>query len=100
VIALDGHPRARAGIRRARFGGGLAMAAIAGLLAYRAGVPTEDVLIRALIAGVVGHLACWALAIAYFRAVALAEIEHAVATRGAAVEAARRAREEELQESA
>ena len=72
------------------------MAVLAGWLAHRVGVPGQEVLVRALLAGVVGHLVAWAGAIAWFRVVARAEITTALEERQTRVDAAKRRREQEL----
>lgn len=89
-ITLASHPPAMAAIRRARATGGLAAFVLVGLLALRAGVPDADALVRALLAGVAGHLVTWLAAQAVWRHVVLSQVR--------AVEAARRERREQLLE--
>lgn len=84
-IRLSKHPRARAGIRRAKGTAGLAAFLLVGLLALRAHLPAPDAAARALLGGVVGYFIGWGVAVTVWRQIALAELE-----------AARRRREERL----
>jgi hypothetical protein len=68
------HPRAAAQVRRAKGWGGLGGFAIAGLLSLQAGVPTFDVCLRALVAGVVGYILAWACSVTIWRHLVLAEL--------------------------
>ncbi len=77
TISVREHPRACRGVRRARAAAGLAGFLIAALMAHRAHLPAFDVLVRALVAGVVAHVVGWRLAVAYWRAAILAELEAA-----------------------
>jgi len=83
LVSLADHPRAAPAIRRARAWGGLAGFVLIGLAGLLAGLPIEDVLLRALAGGVGGHLALWLASILLWRHVLRAE----------ALQAARRARE-------
>ena len=74
-MSIGAHPRAKRGVRRARSAAGLAAFIIAALVAHRANLPAFDVLIRALVAGVVAHVVAWRLAVAYWKAVIVAELE-------------------------
>jgi hypothetical protein len=68
------HPRAGAQVRRAKGLGGLGGFAIAGLLSLQAGVPTFDVGLRALVAGVTGYMLAWACSVTVWRHLVLAEL--------------------------
>ena len=93
VMSVGAHPRARRSVRRARAFGGLLGFAVALLLSLRAGVPAWDATARALIAGIVVHLAAWRVAVAVWRQLMLAELERLRARRLARAEPARGAAE-------
>jgi hypothetical protein len=76
-IAVTAHPRASRSVRRVRAAAGLAGFLIALLLSLRSGVPAWDATARALIAGVALHLAGWAIAVAVWRQLILAELQAA-----------------------
>jgi hypothetical protein len=85
-LRIAEHPCARAGVRRARGLGGLAGFLIGAWLAHRVALPVTDVLARGLLTGIGCHVAAWLLAIAYWRAAILAELETARRSREAALE--------------
>lgn len=97
TIRIPDHPRAAAGVRRARGLGGLVGFLLGGWLAHRAGLPDFDVLLRALGAGIGVHCLAWLLAVAYWRAAIQAELETARARRE---EAVREAADRVLREAA
>jgi hypothetical protein len=72
--SVANHPRARYQVRRAKGWGGIAGFAIAGYLSYKAGVPTFDVGLRALVAGIVGYMLAWMCAVAVWRHLVQAEL--------------------------
>jgi hypothetical protein len=72
------HPRARYQVRRAKGWGGIAGFLIAGYLSYKAGVPTFDVVLRALVFGIVGYMIAWMCAVTVWRQLVLAELRAAV----------------------
>jgi hypothetical protein len=74
-ITIGAHPRARRSVRRARALGGLLGFLMTIALSHNAGVPAFDATARALIAGVVVHLAAWAIAVAVWKQIMLAELE-------------------------
>ena len=76
--SVANHPRARYQVRRAKGWGGIAGFAIAGYLSYKAGVPTADVGMRALIAGIVGYMLAWMCAVTVWRHLVQAEIRAAL----------------------
>ncbi|HEY2477633.1 MAG TPA: hypothetical protein VGI17_02790 [Solirubrobacterales bacterium] len=73
AIRLSDHPRATRQIELARGWGGIGAFVLVGLLALHAGVPAASAGLRALIAGVVGYVACWFLAVLVWRHLAVAE---------------------------
>jgi hypothetical protein len=77
--SIAGHPRASYQVRRAKGWGGIAGFGIAGYLSYKAGVPTVDVGLRAIVAGVVGYMLAWACAVTVWRHLVLAELRAAAA---------------------
>jgi hypothetical protein len=76
--SVANHPRASYQVRRAKGWGGIAGFAIAGYLSYKAGVPTFDVGLRALVAGMVGYMLAWMCAVAVWRHLVLAELRAAL----------------------
>ena len=85
-ITIGAHPRARRAVRRARALGGLLGLLVTFFLSWRAGVPAWDATARALIAGVVVHLAAWAIAVAVAKQLMLAELHAAHERRKARLE--------------
>ena len=88
--SVTNHPRAGAQIARAKAWGGLAGFALVAVLSLRAGVPTADALLRALLAGVAAYVAAWGCAVAVWRHLVIAELR-AVRRHRVAEGAARRA---------
>jgi hypothetical protein len=81
--SVASHPRARYQVRRAKGWGGLAGFAIAAYLSHKAGVPTFDLGIRAIAAGIAGYLLAWACAVTVWRHLVLAELRAIVERRSA-----------------
>jgi len=83
--SIAAHPRASYQVRRAKGWGGIIGFALAAYFSYKAGVPTADLGMRALIAGIVGYMLAWACAVTVWRHLVLAELRAAVegATGGA-----------------
>jgi len=75
VITIGAHPRARRSVRRARALGGLLGFLVTLVLSLRAGVPGFDAAARALMAGIVVHLAAWAIAVSVWKQLMLAELQ-------------------------
>jgi hypothetical protein len=73
AIRLSAHPRATRQIEGARGWGGIGAFALVALLGLASGVPPATVGLRALIAGVVGYMVCWFLAVVVWRHLAVAE---------------------------
>jgi hypothetical protein len=86
--SVAAHPRAGAQVARAKAWGGLAGFALGALLSARAGVPFADLLVRALLGGVVGYVGAWAAAVAIWRHLVLAELRAVRAHRLARARAA------------
>jgi len=95
AISVAAHPRASASVRRTRARVALAAFAIVLYLSLQAGVPGEEAVLRALVAGVVGNLAGRACAIAVWRALIMAEVKAATDAYRARVERAAELVEEE-----
>jgi hypothetical protein len=76
--SVANHPRARYQVRRAKGWGGIAGFAIAGYLSYKAGVPTFDVGLRALLAGIGGYMLAWMCAVTVWRHLVIAELRAAL----------------------
>jgi hypothetical protein len=73
AIRLSDHPRALRQIEQARGWGGIGCFALVALLGLASGVPPATIGLRALIAGVVGYIVCWFLAVMVWRHLAVAE---------------------------
>jgi hypothetical protein len=73
AIRLADHPRATRQIEQARGWGGIGCFALVALLGLASGVPPATIGLRALIAGVVGYMVCWFLAVVVWRHLAVAE---------------------------
>lgn len=76
-IRLSDHPRATRQIELARGWGGVGCFAFVGLLSMQANLPLPSACFRALLAGVIGYCACWAIAVTVWRHLALAEADAA-----------------------
>jgi len=89
--SVANHPRAGAQIARAKAWGGLAGFVLVALLSLRAGVPTGDALLRALLGGIAAYVAAWACAVAVWRHLVIAELRavRALAAKRAQVSRAR-----------
>lgn len=91
ALTLNRHPRAHAQIRHLRAWAGIAALALTIFLSLRAGVPTADAWLRGLAGGVAAFMVTWAVAVAVWRQLALAQVESArrrlVAARQAAIAA-------------
>jgi len=76
--SVAAHPRASYQVRRAKGWGGIVGFALAAYFSYKAGVPTFDLGLRALIAGIVGYMLAWMCAVTVWRHLVLAELRAAV----------------------
>jgi uncharacterized membrane protein YccC len=76
-ISIAAHPRAATSIRRARARTALVAFVVVLLAALHGGVGPQDAILRALVAGVAGNLVAWAVAVALWRQIVLAELRTA-----------------------
>jgi hypothetical protein len=88
--SVANHPRAGDQVKRAKGWAGLVGFGLVALLSWRADVPVEDLLLRALAGGIVAYLVVWAVAVAIWRHLVVTELE-VVREKRAEEEAARRA---------
>ena len=77
AISVADHPRASAAVKRAKGFGGLGGFALAAYISHKAGVPAEQVAMRALLVGIAGYLVAWACAVTIWRHLVLAEFKAA-----------------------
>ena len=77
AISVADHPRASAAVKRAKGFGGLGGFALAAYISHKAGVPAEQVGMRALLVGIAGYLVAWACAVTIWRHLVLAEFKAA-----------------------
>jgi hypothetical protein len=77
-ISIAGHPRAAAQVRRAKGLGGIGFFAIAAYLSHKAGVPADQVALRAIVVGIAGYMLVWACSVTVWRHLVLAELRAAV----------------------
>jgi hypothetical protein len=73
-VSIASHPRARAGVRRAKGWGGLAGFAIAAYVSFSAGIPMPMVALRAVAVGIAAYMVAWACAVTVWRHLVLAEL--------------------------
>jgi hypothetical protein len=73
-LSVATHPRAHAAVRRAKGWGGLLGFGIAAYLSVRAGVPPEQVGLRALAAGAAGYMVAWGVSVTVWRHLLMAEL--------------------------
>jgi hypothetical protein len=74
-VRLSAHPRAREHLALAKGWGGIVSFVVVAAAAYAAGLPMTDLLLRALLAGIIGSMLAWGLTLAVWRHLALAQIE-------------------------
>ena len=87
-ISVAGHPHAAAQVRRAKGFGGVSFFLITAYFSFKAGVPADQVAVRALIAGVGGYLLAWMCAVTVWRQLVLAELRSALESGRARMEPA------------
>ncbi len=90
--SVAGHPRAAAQVRRAKGIGGVGGFALAAFLSHKAGIPPDQVGLRALGAGIAGYLLFWACSVSVWRHLVMAELRALAEETLAAAEAAKRPR--------
>jgi hypothetical protein len=74
-LSVAAHPRASASVRRTRARVALVVFAIVLYLSLKSGVPGQEAVLRALVAGIVGNLVARACAIAVWRSLIMAEVK-------------------------
>jgi len=79
-ISVAAHPRAAAAVKRSKGFGGIAGFALAAYVSFKAGVPADQVALRAIAFGVAGYMLAWACAVTVWRHLVMAELRHAVET--------------------
>ena len=99
VVSIAAHPRAKAGIRRARTRGALIVFALVLALNLVGHQDPFDATWRALLAGIVANVVVWRFAIVIWRHIVLAEVrqleeEHMEKARAQQEERAKRAAEQ------
>ena len=77
AISVAAHPRAAAAVKRAKGFGGLGGFALAAYVSHKAGVPADQVGLRALAVGIAGYFVAWACAVTVWRHLVLAEFKAA-----------------------
>jgi hypothetical protein len=77
-ISVAGHPHAAAQVRRAKGFGGVSFFLITAYFSFKAGVPADQVAVRALIGGIGGYLLAWMCAVTVWRQLVLAELRAAI----------------------
>jgi hypothetical protein len=92
-ISVAGHPHAAAQVRRAKGFGGVSFFLITAYFSFKAGVPADQVAVRALVAGVGGYLLAWMCAVTVWRQLVLAELRAAIESGRARMEPAAAAAE-------
>jgi hypothetical protein len=90
--SVAGHPRAAAQVRRAKGLGGVGGFLVAALLGMKAGIPPDQVGLRALGAGVAGYMVFWACSVTVWRHLVLGELRALADETLAAAEAAKKPR--------
>lgn len=88
--SVANHPRAGQQVKQAKAWGGLIGFALVAFVSWRANVPFEVLLLRALAGGIVAYLVVWACAVAVWRQLVVTELR-VVREQRAEEEAARRA---------
>jgi hypothetical protein len=76
-VSIANHPRASAWIRRSRARVALGGFAVVLLVALHAGVPGQTAVARALVAGIAGFLATWAIGLVLWKQIVMAELRAA-----------------------
>jgi hypothetical protein len=74
VVTVADHPRAKASIRRTRARTALFAFVLVLFLSYKGGVPGQEAVMRAVLAGIAGNLIAWACALALWRQIVVQEV--------------------------
>lgn len=77
-VSIAAHPRAAAHVRQAKGLGGVGFFVVAAYLSHQAGVPADQVALRALAFGIAGYLLAWGCSVTIWRHLILAELRAAV----------------------
>jgi hypothetical protein len=77
-ISVAGHPRAAAQVRRAKGYGGVSFFFITAFFSHKAGIPADQVAVRALIGGIGGYMLAWMCSVTVWRHLVLAELRTAI----------------------
>jgi hypothetical protein len=96
VVSIAQHPRARAGIRRARTRGALTVFALVLALNLIGDQDAFDATWRALLAGIVANVIIWRFAIVIWRHIVIAEVRQLEEEREEQLKAAQEEREKKL----
>jgi hypothetical protein len=98
VVSIAAHPRAKAGIRRARTRAALIVFALVLALNLVGDQELFDAVWRALLAGIVANVVVWRFAIVIWRHIVISEVRQLEEEREEKVKAQREAREREAAE--
>lgn len=77
TASIAGHPRAKAGIRRARSRAAFVVFALVLLFGHHAGLTWFDATWRALVAGIAANVVAWRCAVFVWRQLIIAELRQA-----------------------
>lgn len=76
-VSIANHPRARVSIRRVRARVALIVFALVILQAHGAGISGQESVLRGLLAGIAGYVGAWAIGLAVWKHIVLAELRAA-----------------------
>jgi hypothetical protein len=93
VVSIAHHPRAKAGIRRARTRGALIVFALVLALNFVGDQTLFDAVWRALLAGIVANVVIWRFAIVIWRHIVISEVRQLEEERMEKLKAQKEARE-------
>ena len=74
AISIPAHPRAQRSIRKIRARTAIGVFLLVLILSHRSGVPNQEAVMRALLAGLIGNLVGWGCALAVWRQLVMAEV--------------------------
>jgi uncharacterized membrane protein YccC len=72
---ISHYPKAQQQINNAKAWGGLVLFLLIGFVSMQQGLPAFTVGVRALVAGMIGYIVAWAIALVVWRQVAINEVE-------------------------
>jgi hypothetical protein len=96
VVSIAQHPRAKAGIRRARTRGALIVFALVLAINIYTDQELFDAVWRALLAGIVANVVIWRFAIVIWRHIVISEVRQLEAERAEKLQAQQEEREKQL----